>query len=135
MHFVTTINGLNVALAAIETWRIDGEIVRVETNRNDNLQVDLGVWQRVQGRLFSGVVPAAPGTYFLTSVSHEDGSWSWDEDLVIAWGINVDGYSVGIGTDEVDYRERAILLPSGKVVGPGGEWASKEAYIRDQDGT
>jgi hypothetical protein len=131
MQFVTTTKGLNIALTSVETWKLDGEIVHVQTNRGEPHQVHVAVWDEAQHRSFVAVLPAAPETFFLISVVHEDGSMTWDEELVLGWGINFNGYSVAIGSEGVDTGDLAVLLPSGRVVVRGTEWESKDAYVRN----
>lgn len=130
MIFVRTEDSNNVALSAVRSYAYtkSGKVRFVDDNQEAHLvaadDFDLALHSAIQS-----AIPAQPGTFFLTSVTHENGEKTWDQDAVIAWGIKADGGVIAIGTDGADIDNRAILMPSGSVTAAFATWSTMEEFL------
>ena len=137
MNFLLLTDGSYLALSEVVRHRSTRNGVHIEVRDGRSYETTQDNWDRAFGTAFAAVIPAEPGTVYLTPVTQEDGSTSWDHDAVLAWGVRRDGYVTAIGADGADDMDRAVLMPSGKVTaGLGGDWPSEAAYLefrREQD--
>lgn len=134
MGFVGLKHGGEVRFDDVVRVHASRDAYFLETKTQGRLETTSEMWAAAFDREFVSIIPAQPGTAFLTPVTEEDGSTIWDEDVVLAWGLRLDGYVTAIGTDGVDEMDRAILHPSGKVSRAlVGDWGSKESYIASME--
>lgn len=131
MNFVPTEQREHVALSNVVSYAtmMSGKIRLIDRSGESHLVND-DDWETALAGAFQAIIPAQPGTFFLTPVSHPDGSTTYDQDQVIAWGVTYRAYTVAIGTQGPDDMNRAILMPNGAVTEAGGDWNSLEDYLR-----
>ncbi len=130
MGFVGLKNGGEVRFDQVVRFHATRDAYLLETKTEGRLETTSEMWNAAFEREFSSVIPAQPGTYFLTKVIDEDDSVFWEENVVLAWGLRLDGYMTAIGPDGIDEMDRAVLHPCGRVShGLVGDWPNREAYM------
>jgi hypothetical protein len=129
MGFVTTDGSGAVKFDEIVRHWVQADLIYFTTKRGETFKATKQNWDLAYFRETTSVVPAQPSTYFLEWSEQEDGSYSWQRAVVLAWGLGFDGYLVPIGADGIDEMSRAVLHPSGLVTkGLQGEWGSFEEF-------
>lgn len=132
MNFVSTKDRNNVALSYIASYaHMESGNVRIVDRGGDFHTVDTATFEQALASAFQAVIPAQPGTFFLTPVDG-DGATTWDQDQVVAWGITYEAYTIAIGTNGPDDMNRAILMPNGTVTSALGDWSSLDDYLKSK---
>jgi hypothetical protein len=106
--------------------------VRIETREGSSHLAQANEFEAVLASSFITAIPAQAGTFLMTPVTTDDGL-IWDRDDVVAWGVRANGSLLPLAADGPDDMNRAVLLPSGKVMAPFGTWDSADDYLRSSD--
>jgi hypothetical protein len=126
MSFVSTDQG-HIAFAQITKWERDDRGVRLELADGGIRRTDEPRWETAINCNFTAVLPAQPGTFFLTPCGDGDET-IWQKEPVIGWGVRIDGILRPIGHEGTEYEE-AVLHPNGLVTKTGGSYENEAAYI------
>jgi len=131
MAFVSTDQG-HIAFRDIKRWDRDAQGVVLSLADGSTSRTDEDRWDRALNSNFSAVIPAQPGTYFLTPCGEDDGSTTWQKEVVVGWGLRADGYLRPFGYEGTEYEE-AVLHPNGRVTAVHGSYDNEAVFLSSRD--
>ncbi len=128
MRYLRTKGG-EVAESQILRVRRDGDQVQIECRDVSPVMIHRDDWEGFRASAFQTVIPAEPGTRFLTPVDDGD-KVEWTFEAVVGWAVRDDGMVRAVGVDQIDDMDRPIVHPDGKVsTRHNGMFDTVDAYL------